>query len=264
MGIVGGPVGYYLLRWIGRLTGDHCTGKAYEGKSKLEVLFGAGIWDEVAGKVVIDFGCGAGTEAIEMALHGAKAIGIDIRESALEIARQAAEKNGVGDRCVFSTRTDKKADLVFSIDSFEHYGDPEAILRQMRQLLDDNGRVLVSFGSPWYHPWGGHLFSIFPWAHLVFTERALLRWRSEFKSDGATRFCEVEGGLNQMTIHRFERLIAGSEFRIERFETVPIRRLRFLHNRVTREFLTSVVRCTLVPRTDPLSSNRRDPTRTTE
>jgi hypothetical protein len=56
---------------------------------------------------------------------------------------------------------------------------------------------------------GGHLFSVFPWAHLIFSEQALIRWRSDFKSDGATRFSEVAGGLNQMTIRRFERLIAA-------------------------------------------------------
>lgn len=213
------------------------------------MCFGAGIWAEVAGRVVIDFGCGVGAEAIEIALGGARrVIGIDIRQRVLDIAMRAAEESGVADRCVFSTRTDERVDLIFSIDSFEHYSDPATVLRQMRQLINDNGRVWISFGPPWYHPLGGHLFSVFPWAHLVFSERALIRWRSDFKSDGATRFCEVEGGLNQMTIRRFERLLAESAFRAERFETVPIRRLRFLHNRLTREFLTSVVICELAPK----------------
>ena len=108
--------------------------------------------------------------------------------------------------------------------------------------------VFAAFGPPWFHPLGGHLFSVFPWAHLIFTEKALLRWRADFKSDGATRFCEVEGGLNQMTVHRFSKLLERSEFEIERFEAVPIKRFRRLSNALTREFLTSVVRCTLVPR----------------
>jgi hypothetical protein len=36
-------------------------------------------------------------------------------------------------------------------------------------------------------------------AHLIFKERALIRWRAGFKTDGATRFGEVAAGLNQMT-----------------------------------------------------------------
>ena len=245
-----------MLRWIGRHgpavdpppQALPLQGHAYAGRSKLEVLFGPGIWAEVVGKVAVEFGCADGAEAIAMAAHGArKVIGIDTRESVLEIARQAAAVRGVADRCVFSAHTDERADLIFSIDWFEHYHDVEGMLRQMRKLINDDGRVHISFGPPWYHPLGGHLFSTFPWSHLVFTEEALIRWRSDFKSDGATRFCEVEGGLNQMTIRRFERLLAGSDFSVEHFDTAPIRKLRILHNRLTREFFTSFVRCTLVP-----------------
>ena len=104
------------------------------------------------------------------------------------------------------------------------------------------------FWPTWYHPLGGHLFSVFPWAHLVFTEASLIRWRSDFKTDGATRFCEAEGGLNQMTIRRFRSIVAESDFKFAEFEPVPIRKLRIIANRVTREFTTAIVRCKLVPR----------------
>lgn len=113
-------------------------------------------------------------------------------------------------------------------------------------MLKPGGRVLISFGPPWFHPYGGHLFSVFPWAHLIFTEKALIRWRSDFKSDGATRFGEVDGGLNQMTVAGFKRLIRESDFDIVSFEPTPIRPLRRLHNGSTEEFLTSVVKCVLV------------------
>jgi hypothetical protein len=51
-----------------------------------------------------------------------------------------------------------------------------------------------------------------------------------------------------MTISRFEQLVAESDFEFETFEAVPIRKLRRLHNRLTREFFSSIVRCRLVPR----------------
>ena len=138
--------------------------------------------------------------------------------------------------------------MILSIDSFEHFDDPAGILRTMRSLLKDDGVGIVEFGPPWYHPLGGHLFSVFPWAHLVFTERSLIRWRSDFKSDGATRFTEVEGGLNQMTIRRFKRLVRDSEFEFKSFEARPIRRAGLLANPLTREFFTAIVRCRLAPR----------------
>ena len=51
-----------------------------------------------------------------------------------------------------------------------------------------------------------------------------------------------------MTVRRFERLIEESPLRAEDLEVVPIRKLRPIANRLTREFTTSVVRCHLVPR----------------
>jgi hypothetical protein len=118
----------------------------------------------------------------------------------------------------------------------------------MDTLLKPEGEVAASFGPTWHHPLGGHLFSVFPWAHLIFSEEALIRWRSGFKTDGATRFGEVAGGLNQITIRRFERIVKESPFQFASLELVPIRKLRWLHNRFTREFATAVVRCRLVKR----------------
>jgi len=246
-GFLGGSVGYQLLRRVGRAGGG--DGRAYQDRSKLEVLFGTGIWDLLADKTVVDFGCGIGAEAIEMARRGARrVVGIDIRPDILEIARGAAAEAGVGDCCQFMTEPGEPADVVVSIDGFDHFDDPLGILWTMRSLLREDGVVLVSFGPPWYHPYGGHLFSVFPWAHLIFTEPALIRWRSDFKSDGAKRFHEVGGGLNQMTVRKFRKLLAASDFDVQHFEAVPITHLRQLSNPLTRELFTSTVRCRLVPR----------------
>lgn len=249
LGFIGGHVGYSILRATGRFRkmGEPVT--TYASRSKLEVLLGPSIWAKCIGKVVIDFGCGLGNASIEIAQHGARrVIGIDIQQRFLDYAQAEAEKAGVADRCVFTLGTDEKADVILSLDGFEHYHDPVAVLKTMKGLLKDNGRVLICFGPAWFHPYGGHLFSVFPWAHLIFTEKALIRWRSDFKTDGATRFFEVAGGLNQMTIRRFEKLLEKSDFQVESFEAIPIRRLKWLHNFLTREFFTSVVRCVLVPK----------------
>ena len=219
--------------------------------SRLRVLLGDELLKRVVGKTVVDFGCGEGYEAIEMAACGAtKVIGVDIRDEVLSIARRNAQNAGVAEWCEFTTSAPPgAADVIISIDAFEHFGNPAEILKIMDRLLKPRGEVLISFGPTWLHPMGGHTFSVFPWAHLVFSEDALIRWRADFKSDGATRFSEVAGGLNQMTIARFERLIQESPFRAECIATVPIRRLKRLHNQLTREFTTAIVRCRLVKRT---------------
>ena len=240
---------YRILKKLSPGAPDCCNGSVYHGKSKLAVLMGKEFFARIAGKRVVDFGCGEGDDAVEMAVTGAaRVIGVDIREEVLRVARKKAAGAGVEDRCSFTTQTTELADVIVSLDAFEHFADPAEILRRMNTLLRPAGEVLVSFGPTWYHPLGGHLFSVFPWAHLVFSEEALIRWRSTFKTDGATRFGEVAGGLNQMTIQKFVNLVQHSPLRFAALELVPIRKLRHFHTRLTREFTTSIVRCRLIKR----------------
>jgi SAM-dependent methyltransferase len=239
-----------VLKAISKQGSGHLDGSAYAGKSKLRALLGDRLVDSLRDRTLIDFGRGTGHEAIEIARCGAKrVIGIDIRESVLAEARRNAAAAGIPEGvCEFVLRTDEKADAIVSLDSFEHFADPAGILRIMASLLRPDGHVAVSFGPPWYHPYGGHLFSVFPWAHVLFSEDALCEWRRGFKTDGARRFEEVEGGLNQMTVKRFEETVRASPFRIGWIECVPLRQIRrapWLHNQFTREFTTAVVRCDL-------------------
>jgi len=247
LGIVGGRVGYQLLRWLARIAPGNEITTAYDGLSKMEQLFGPSVWNDLADKTIVDFGCATGAESVDIAVHtNSRIIGLDIREDALAKARQRAQQAGVEHRCRFVTRIDEKADVIISLDAFEHFADPPAMLRLMRTLLKEDGYVLACFGPTWYHPMGGHVFSIFPYAHLLFSERVLLRWYRETSAREAQHFGEIQGGLNRLTIRRFEKLIHESDFEFGRFEAVPIRKLRPLANRLTREFTTSVVRCKLV------------------
>jgi SAM-dependent methyltransferase len=250
MGLIGGEMAYRFLRWYapGSMYSG-ADGSAYSGRSKLRALLGEDLLEQIRNRDIIDFGCGAGDETIEMALAGARSVtGLDIQEHHFTAAHSRAVVEGVSDRVHFSVATEKKADIIVAIDSFEHFSDPGEILRLMSDLLRPSGKVVVSFGPTWYHPLGGHLFSVFPFAHLIFTESALIKWRSDFKSDGAKRFGEVAGGLNQMSVARFIQLVETSPLKIEHFEAVPIRRLSLIANRWTREFTTAIVRCTLIPR----------------
>ena len=238
---------YRILKWISPGDPPYMSGEAYKDRIKIKVLLGDSVFNQLRGKVVIDFGCGDGDDAIALAQNGAlRVIGIDIQEPLLQQARVKARRQGVEKICFFCTHTNEHADAIVSIDSFEHFTDPASLIIRMYELLNRDGAVFASFGPIWYHPLGGHLFSVFPWAHLIFSEKALIRWRSDLRHDGATRFGEVEGGLNQMTISRFKKIVNQSPFVLESFEAVPIRRLRLLHNRLTQEFTTSIVRCKLI------------------
>lgn len=259
---MGGGFGYRVLRLLRppRASGDTSGTDALSYAETFRRMLGEDWADQFRGRTVVDFGCGGGRGSIELAQCGAaRVIGVDIRETALEVARDAARQAGVADRCVFTTSVSDPVDVVVSVDAFEHFSDPGEILRVIHGMLREGGSLVVSFGPTWYHPRGGHFFSIFPWSHLMFSERAQIRWRADFKDDGATRFSEVAGGLNQMTIRQFEKLVADNRFEMQQCRLVPIRPLRRLHNRATREFTTSLVECVLVkPQAGGVSPRRHE------
>src|SRR5882672_5831675 len=115
MGILGGEIGYRVLRYLWPVPIDNLSGKAYARKDKLEALFGADIYDQLRGKVVVDFGCGEGLEAVRIAQHGARrVIGVDLQPRLLEMGRQHALEGRVSDRCVFAEATAEKCDVVLS------------------------------------------------------------------------------------------------------------------------------------------------------
>ena len=238
---------YKMLRRIAPVEPFLARPSIYAGQSKLRMLLGDELVETlIRCPAVIDFGCGGGEHAIELAGLGCpRVMGLDIQENLLEEARAEASRRGVSDRCQFSTTPQEPSDAIVSLDAFEHFGYPDRILRIMYDYLRPGGFVAASFGPTWYHPTGGHLFSVFPWAHLAFSETALCRWRADIRDDGATRFADVAGGLNQITVDRFERLVKETPFQIESLECVPIRKLQFLHSPLTREWTTALVRTVL-------------------
>ena len=249
MSLIGGALGIALLNLASRNGAiERCDiATAYIGRSKIEVLLGSGIWDTTRDRDVLDFGCGPGSEVVEIAEHGARhVVGIDLRQKWLDLGIEHAAARGVAERCTFAREWREPVDLIISLDSFEHFGDPAGVLEHMRSLLRPGGKVLAAFGPTWFHPLGGHIYSVFPFSHLLFSERALVRWRALHKSDGATTI--AESGLNKMTIRRFILLVESSPLRFASFELLPIRPLRWMANRLTREFTTAAVRCVLEPR----------------
>ena len=252
MAFVGGAPGVRLLKTLSP-TGQSkaCPDgrpPAYQNTSKLEVLFGDRVWDETRGKVVVDFGCGEGHEVVELAEHGARrVIGIEKNPGWLDRATARIVERGVADRCTVIrewTGPAAAADVIVCLDSFEHFKDPAAILLTMHRLMKPGGCVLVTFGPLWYHPYGGHLFSVFPYAHLIFSEHAMLTWRSLLPGK-EPKPSLLAAGINKMTIKRFEQLVQNSPFKFASFEAVPIRRLRWVRVAGLREFTTSIVRCRL-------------------
>ena len=104
----------------------------------------------LAGRRVLDVGCGGGILAEGMARRGASVIGIDLSAAALEVARLHALEAGVkvSYRQVaveeLATLEGGAYDLVTCLEMLEHVPDPATIVRNLAQLVRPGGQVICS------------------------------------------------------------------------------------------------------------------------
>lgn len=182
----------------------------------------------VSDKSVLDFGCGYGYQAVTLAeRYGAKVVGLDTNPA--QIA--AATKHG-GDRVRFIEKLepDETFDIIISQNAMEHFPYPVDVLSQMKRALKPSGKILVTFGPPWYSPKGSHMgfFCSIPWVNVLFPERAVMNVRSRYMRDGAKRYEEVESGLNKMSLAKFSKVVSESGLRVERLRYRCVKELNFL------------------------------------
>ena len=171
----------------------------------------------ISDKRLIDYGCGEGYQAIALAMNGARhVLGVDINPKALSKGRELSREYNLEHKLQFvdtiENVNNELYDYVISINSMEHYTDPIRVLELMKSSIKNEGHIFVSFGPPWYSPYGSHMhfFTKLPWLNIIFSEKTVMRVRSHFRDDGATKYEEVESGLNRMSIKKFESIISDS------------------------------------------------------
>ena len=208
--------------------------------------------ERIQGKTVLDYGCGPGWQAVAMRRAGARQVhGIDINDDWLSHGRDLAARAGVDGVTFAKTTGAEKYDIVISLGAMEHFGDPGKELARMCSFTGQE--LLISFAEPWYSPYGTHLGGTtkLPWLNLWFSERTLLNVRNLYPdgSDGAKRFEDVRGGMNKMTVRRFEKLIHDAPgMRVEHLTLHSVKRVPLVTRiPVLRELMTGALTCILKP-----------------
>jgi 2-polyprenyl-6-hydroxyphenyl methylase/3-demethylubiquinone-9 3-methyltransferase len=104
----------------------------------------------LAGKTVIDIGCGGGILTESMARKGARVTGIDLSERALKVADLHSLESGVEVRYQHIAAEDMAAkepgqfDVVTCMEMLEHVPDPAAIVKAAATLVKPGGHVFFS------------------------------------------------------------------------------------------------------------------------
>jgi cyclopropane fatty-acyl-phospholipid synthase-like methyltransferase len=190
----------------------------------------------VKNKKVADFGCGFGFQSCALVkFHNAEVVGIDSNESTLKTAWENARNSGMDSgRLTFITHSGKEYqnyfDVVISQNSFEHFNEPEVVLDKMKSLIRDDGKIIISFGPPWYAPYGSHMhyFCKLPWVNILFSENTIMQVRSLYRNDGAEKFEDVESGLNKMSVSKFENIVRKSNLKVKYQNYRCVKNLNYL------------------------------------
>lgn len=212
--------------------------------------FFPGFSSQISGKKALDIGCAEGMETIALCLLGAKeAVGIDIRidpEQSERLARELAPDSNLSFYAMDAGSTafpDFSFDSIVSLSSFEHFSDPLRILKESYRILKDDGRLYLTSGV-WRSPYGAHMhfFTSLPWVHFIFSEKTIMGVRSLYRKDGAKKYSEVEGGLNDITVGKFEKYVQLANFEIDYFYLNPVKRLTLLTKiPYLREYFTNLL-----------------------
>lgn len=104
----------------------------------------------LSGKKLLDIGCGGGLLSEAMARRGASVTGIDLGETAIEIATLHALESGlkIAYACESAEQhADKHAaeyDAIACLELLEHVPDPAALVQTIAQLLKPGGQAVIS------------------------------------------------------------------------------------------------------------------------
>lgn len=138
-----------------------------------------------AGDDVLDFTCGPGLYAVDLALKGCQVTGIDFSPASIAFAWTLAEENGVADKCEFIEQDVRESEL--PVENYDAalflYGqlavfqreEAQALLRNIAASLKPGARLVVELlnqdrvdkkASTWWYTDDKGLWGESPFLHL--------------------------------------------------------------------------------------------------
>jgi SAM-dependent methyltransferase len=191
---------------------------------------------ELAGKRIADIGCGDGIIDLGIVVKGkpAELVGYDLNE--VDIARLLAEAKAeerikalpaelsfVKSQPERIPADDDSFDIVVTWSAFEHVGDPEALLRDIRRVMKPDGVLFLQLWPFYNSEHGSHLWQWFPdgFAQFEHSDDAIAaRIEADEVTDpgwGAMMLREYRA-LNRITLDELGSAIGRAGLRVSRIK----------------------------------------------
>jgi len=163
----------------------------------------------------LDFGCGVGGLTYRLAEHCSHVVGIDLEQDKMDFARRQSKNLGVKNVEFVQydggevPLADASFDVIFCVDVVEHLPNPERFVTDFYRLLKPGGWFLLSFGPPWYHAHGKHMWVKLPgwWSHLLFPRSSVMKAAGYPVTNSWSDI-----GIQRLSVGKMERILKRSRF----------------------------------------------------
>ncbi len=203
-----------------------------------------GLLGDVAGKRILEVGCGGGQNSIALARWGATCVGVDPSSEQLAHARKLADGHGVRVQFLEGIAEDLRSlpdgsfDIVLSSYAFDYVADLGRAYREAWRVLKPGGIFVFCLSHPWFQAVGWYL-SVDPDAPEVldYSSWPVLReWDWVYEDGTSARFVEqlrtLEQILNDLLDAGFmlERLVEQSFVDVKNASSEEMARLPYVYD----------------------------------
>jgi SAM-dependent methyltransferase len=141
------------------------------------------------GKKILEVGAGTARDSIALSELGADVFILDYSKESLRLARASMKGHAAtllrADACLCPIKTGQ-FDIVFHQGLLEHFGSPDALLRENRRVLKKSGLLVIDV------PQTFHLYTLIKYI-LMAMNLWFAGWERQFTLDSLTRLLEQHG-----------------------------------------------------------------------
>jgi len=173
---------------------------------------------------ILEIGCGEGGNLLPFLELGCNAVGIDLSESKINLAKHFLKNfeniELIADDIYNTGYLNQSFDLIILRDVIEHLPGQEFFMEFVKKFLHPDGKIFLGF-PPWQNPFGGHqqvlkskIFSKLPYFHLLPAKiyRFILMLSG---ADDASVKGLLEIKETGISIDRFEKILKKAGYSID-------------------------------------------------